>query len=317
MQFVDDAKGEIARFIGLHQFSRRVKLLYDVLFTAALVAIALPLALWVYSNSTIHPYLAARRVPAGDLVYYVPNGPTGFFPLALFLFFLVVAVVQMVARSNDEFAAYAMKEFKIGKGDTEKTTVRRLGDRLARLIEKKQMSLLPPFEPRAFLIDSYRAKEKWVYPATAVLAIAAIGLTANDYLSYTALTRQEVIAARWWQLETVRRENRAVESVRVACRIPRFGRDPAWFNYELTISPDIRVDLFNEHALASHLDNIPWVDQTLKDATVAFTYETTDHGSDKTEAGISSMCAERLKHVRRAETRPIIRRLISSETGED
>lgn len=316
MHFVEDAKATLARYLTERRFSSQIQLAYLAKFTFVIMALGLPMGLLFAMPNYIHPQLAMWRVPVRDLLFYVSSPPTGIVPLVLFLLALVAAAGLLIARRSDEFAEYAMKEYKLSPRETVDDSVRRLGKRLAKLVARGRVSVNAPFDPRRFLIESYRARSRPVFMVTGVLGVVTLLLLMNDFRSYTAFTSEAVKAARWFGFvsESVPYEN--VRAVSVSCHLTRGGDDEAWISYDIDISPSARAGLFGEGTMRSLAPNRPAVDRKLAMAGVPFTYETMDHRSGARSRGISRECADKLEARYRAETRPIIRALIASAIVE-
>lgn len=315
--FVENAKAALTRYLAERRFSSQIQLAYRSGFVFVLMAIGVAAALLFALPNYIHPLLATWRVPVRELLFYVSNPPTGVLPLLLFLLALVVAASLFVARRSDEFAEYAMKEFKLGLRDTRERTARRLGRRLAKLVARGAVSTQAPFDPRQFMIDSYRAMARPVFAVTAALGVITIALLVNDIRSYTAFTSEAVKAVRWFGLVSQDVAYADVRAVNVACHLTQDdGEDEAWISYDIDIAPSVTAHLFGEGTMRSLAPNRPAVDRKLAMAGVPFTYETMDHRSGARSQGISRECADTLEARYRAETRPLIRALIAAAIVE-
>lgn len=307
--FVEDAKTKLAQYLAERRFSPQIQLAYLARFTFVIIAIGLPMGLLFAAPTYIHPWLAMVRVPVQDLLFYVSSPPTGIVPLALFLLALVAAATFFIARGSDEFAEYAMKEFKLAPRETRERAIRRLGKRLAKLMARGAVSTKTPFDPCRFLIESYRAMARPVFILTSVLGLIAALMLANDFRTYTAFTSGSIKAARWFGFVAEEIPYSHVRAVNVVCH--RSDSDRAWLTYDVDVSPSASVHLFGEGTMRSLAPNRMKVDQKLAMAGAPFVYETFDHRSAARTQGISRECANKLEERYRAETRRVIRALIA------
>ncbi len=315
-QFVEEAKATLRRYIAERRFSHQIQLVHLAPLMFVIMAIGLLMGLLFALPNYVHPQLAMWRVPVRDLLFYVSNPPTGVLPLLFFLLALIVALSFFIARRSDEYAEYAMKEFKLSRRPSYETVLDRLARRLSKLVRRGDVSPKAPFDPRQFLIESYRAMERPVFAITGALGILTALTLTNDLRSYTAFTAADIKAVRWFGFvsENVPYEN--VRAVSVACHLQRGGDDDAWISYEIDISSSARAGLFGEGTMRSLSPNRTKVDQKLMMAGAPFTYETLDHQSGARTRGISRECADKVESRYRAETRPIIRALIASGIEE-
>jgi hypothetical protein len=312
--FVDEATATLSRYLDAREFPPQIQLAYLAGFMFVIMAIGLPMGLLFAIPNYIHPQLAMWRVPGRDLLFYVSSPPTGILPLLFFLLALIVAAYFFIARRSDDFAEYAMKQLKTRRKSTSDDVARRFERRLVRLARKGKDPAA--FDPRRFLIDSYRGMERPAFAITGLLGLATVALLANDFRSYTAFTPQAITTARWMGFVSESVPYEHVQSVTVVCHLTRAANFRARISYDVQVSPSASVGLFGEGTMRSLSPNRTKVDQKLAMAGVPFTYETFDHRDDTHMRGISRECADMLEAEYRPETRPVIRALIAAAIVE-